>query len=97
MLLKLFTLTSASVSIPFVTVRALAAVTARRVGTNSMYVTRWFCTAALVDVHTFEPIEMCISGVTLARIRSRCVYANRRVHVAVMSVLASDARAFVHI
>lgn len=64
--LKLCTLTSASVSIPFVTFSALAAVAAWRVGTNSVYMAGWFRTAALVDIHTFKSIEMYISGVALA-------------------------------
>jgi len=90
-------LTSASIAIPFVTVGALAAVTARRVGTSGVYVTRRFRAAALVDVHAFEPVETRVPCVALARVRSRCVHANSRVHVAVVSIWPADAQAFVHI
>jgi len=64
--LKLCALTSASVSIPFVTVRALAAVTTGRVGTRGVYVTRWFRAATLIDVYTFKPVETSVPGVAFA-------------------------------
>lgn len=95
--LKLCALTPAGISIAFVTVGALAAVTTQRVGTSGVYVTRWFHAAALVHVYTFKPVETRVPVVALARVRSWRVHANSRVNVAVVSIWSADARAFVHV
>lgn len=99
--LFLCALTSARESVPLVTVPTLAAETARRVFTRGVQMAREILiavAAAFVHVRTLEPIvQTLVSGVALAWIRTGCVYADRRVQVAVVTVWTSDARTFVHI
>jgi len=90
-------LTSTSVSVAFVSVRARAAVSARGIGTRGVQMARGFVLAALVHVGTLEPVQPGVSGVALAHVRPGSVHANRGVGVAVVSVLASDTRTLVHI
>jgi hypothetical protein len=58
---------------------------------------RLLVAAALVDVSAFEPIQSRVSGVTPARVRAGRVHADRRVRVAMMTVLTADAQAFIDV
>lgn len=82
-------LTSARVSVSFVTVRTRAAKTAERVGTLGVQMARRLLLVALVNVGALEPVEPRVPGVAVAHVRPGRVHANRGVGVAMMAVRAA--------
>lgn len=90
-------LTSTYEPVSFIAVLALTAETAGWVGARGVQVTGVVLGAALVDVRALESVQTGVPDFALTHVRPRGVNADRGVHVAVVSVLASHAGALVDI